>query len=113
MSSEQFKREPQEREADYFGACFLMPPNMLRRAFETAFECTSPFVFNEANADVLSGGNESEALLYPETDSLVRELTLANARSSGGRHFDSLATKFRVSDYSMAIRLRELKLVQE
>lgn len=113
LYSEQYQRPLHEREADYFAACFLMPPNLFRRDFELAFGITSPFVFTHGNALELSGGNEPDALLYPEDGSLVRELTLANAKSYQGRHFESLAKQYRVSDYSMAIRIRELRLIRD
>lgn len=113
MVSEQYRRSVEEREADYFAACFLVPPNLFRRDFEKAFRVTAPFVFTHDNALELSGGNDPDALLYPEEGSLARELTLANAKSYRGNHFESLAAQYRVSDYSMAIRIRELKLIRD
>jgi hypothetical protein len=54
-----------------------------------------------------------ESLLYPPKDSLVRERALASASTFQGKHFDSLATLFKVSVETMAIRIKELGLVRK
>ena len=51
-------------------------------------------------------------LLEADMNTLEREVAVASTRSYAGRHFDSLAKYFGVTIASMAIRLKELQLVQ-
>ena len=106
-------KEPREREADYYSACFLMPAKLVTNLFHDMFLTGGkPFVFNQATLYNL-GADDTDALLYPDIDSFEREITLARARSFGRRRFEkSLAEMFQVSPASMAIRLRELRLVR-
>ncbi|MGE3424988.1 MAG: ImmA/IrrE family metallo-endopeptidase [Dehalococcoidia bacterium] len=104
-------RDLQEREADYFAACFLMPRDYLIKMFFTRFPSDGPLEINDTSAYYLRPF-ETELLLYPPENSLVREKALAMATSFGGRHFDSLAAMFKVSVETMAIRIRELGLVK-
>lgn len=105
-------REPLEKEADYFAACFLMPPQFVTKVFQSMFLTREPFVFDDTTAYYLRP-DDAESLLRPEADSLEREMALASARSFGGRHFEkSLAALFGVSATTMAIRVKELALVK-
>ena len=106
-------KEPLEREADYFAACFLMPAKLVTDLFHDMFlTAGKPFVFNETTLYNL-GTDDTDALLYPDVDSHEREATLARARSFGRRRFEkSLAEMFQVSTASMAIRIHELRLVR-
>lgn len=100
-----------ESEADYFAACFLMPSKLVVRAFELSF-LTKKFVFDDASAFQLSPSDQG-GLLWPREGSLDRELALATAESYGGLRFNSLAKRFQVSAKTMAIRIKELNLIQD
>jgi len=104
------RRAPEEREADRFAALFLMPEKLVKKRFEESFGVTGPLVIDDAAAFWLCGSNPG-FLLGADLNSLEREVAVAAARSFASRHFDSLARYFGVSIASMAIRLRELKLV--
>ncbi len=98
-------RSAEEREADYFAACFLMPRKLITQAFEATFRVKAPFVFDDAAAFWLCP-DDPDSLLRPDHGSLDRALVLSAAESYGGRHFQSLAKQFRVSVSTMAIRLQ-------
>jgi len=110
VSPDTTPRAPEEREADYFAACFLMPEKLMHKAFMTRFGPTVPFIFDEGRAFQLSPRGYTE-LIYADHRSHARGLALATAQSFNGAHFRSLADSFRVSPLSMAIRLEELGLV--
>lgn len=102
---------PKEREANYYAACFLMPPNLTRKAFERNFQTKAPLVINDRAAFWLSA-SDPDSLLRADHGSLARETAVASAERFGQMHFNSLATLFGVSVGAMAIRLRELGLVK-
>lgn len=110
LNYDRMKREPKEQEADHFAACFLMPEALLRDSIAYHFETTLPFKFDEASAFELSRRNP-QSVLRPHQHSLAPELALASAQHYRGRHFDSLASQFGVTKTAMALRLRELALV--
>ncbi|CAH0164689.1 hypothetical protein SRABI123_01041 [Pseudomonas sp. Bi123] len=99
-----------EQEADYFAACFLMPPNLLKAQFEFQFGCVGPFRFTDITAYHLSK-DDHEELLFASQGSLDREFALARCENYGNRRLVSLAKQFRVSDSAMAWRIKELGLV--
>lgn len=103
----QYNRPEQEKEADYFATCFLMPEKLVRRTFERLFGRN--LAFDEAAAFELSP-TDFGAFLRPHQNSLSRELILANAQRFNGVRFRSMAEQFGVSPTTMAIRLRELNL---
>ncbi|NOU01030.1 MAG: ImmA/IrrE family metallo-endopeptidase [Gallionella sp.] len=109
LASEISRRLPQEQEADYFAACFLMPRKLVQQSLENIFNVKVPFEFNEQTSFWLCP-SDPESLLWPE-NSLDRALALASVNSYRGKHFTSLAKQFQVSSASMAIRLQELNLV--
>lgn len=104
------KRPAVEAEADHFGACLLMPPNLLRRQVELTFRVKTPFVFNDSWAFELARG-DADTLLYDEDALLNRAFAMAAARSFNSRHVRALHEQFRVSVSAMAYRLLELGLV--
>lgn len=112
LAGSTYNRAPQEVEADYFAACFLMPRKLVKEALESTFLTEAPFVFDDDAAFWLSPGNPG-ALLRPYEGNRDRAHALATAQSYGGRHFVSLSKLFRVSSGSMAIRLQELGLIQD
>ena len=103
-------RDPIEKEADYFAACLLMPRAYVAQQFRARFLCDGQFIFDQNTAYMLRP-YDVESLLYPRRP-LQREIVLASAKTIAGRHFDSLAQVFRVSIETMAIRIKELRLVR-
>ena len=91
---------PEETEANFFAAAFLMPAKLLRAEFVKRFG-TSRFVLSDATAFAL--GDSSSSAPLPRR--------LARAQHFGGEHFVSLARHFKVSESAMGIRLEELNLV--
>lgn len=112
LTNEPSGRAPQEREADYFAACFLMPRKLVKEALESTFLIKAPLVFDDAAAFWLCP-DDPDSLLRADEGSLDRALSVASARTYSGRHFNSLSSQFRVSITTMAIRLRELGLIRE
>lgn len=112
LSNETSSRELEEREADYFAACFLMPDKLVTAAFECTFQTKAPFVFDDDSAWWLCP-DDPESLLRADTESMDRALALARAESYRGVHIVPLAKQFRVSISTMAIRLKELELIRE
>jgi Zn-dependent peptidase ImmA (M78 family) len=96
-----------EIEANRFAGFFLMPKKLVVSNF-IAIYGASPFVLNDETWFALTGLTVSEAQIRTTRD-LSR--LLANAETYNGRHFQSLASRFRVSVEAMAIRLEELALV--
>lgn len=103
-------RSIEEREADYFAACFLMPARLVTEMFQKIFMTTIPMRFNE-NISFLLNPNEHESLLRTGKNSLNREFALARCTSFNSSHFYSLADQFEISNAAMAIRIKELELV--
>jgi hypothetical protein len=110
--SDQRPRDPIEREADYFAAVYLMPAHFVRKIFRLMFGTGTSLVFNDTVAYSLCPSN-SQALVEADEDSLVRERALASAKSFFGKRYEySLAGMFKVSEGAMAIRIKELGLVE-
>lgn len=109
LSHDKEPRPPLEKEADYFAACFLVPEKLTISIFEKNFG-TKPLALNDDSAFWLSNG-EPDSLFETEPGSLAFALAVATATSYKGQHFDSLAKQFRVSNTTMAIRLKELQLL--
>ncbi|MEX1198159.1 MAG: ImmA/IrrE family metallo-endopeptidase [Pseudohongiellaceae bacterium] len=108
LSSKPRSRPRIEAEADYFSACFWMPPNLLKSQFEARFT-TSPLPINDAVAIHLCPADPGSLLGTNAAKEIT--MTLANCQRFNGVAFPSLARTFRVSPSSMAIRLEELGLV--
>ena len=98
-----------EQEADFFAACFLMPPKLLRDAFRTLFPVREPLTNTGVVCFNLPNGRHLEGL---PPGSLEFALAVGKAESFNGRRFESLSRLFGVSPIAMAIRLRELELVR-
>lgn len=102
-------RESGEMEADTFAAAFLMPARLVQTIFKQTFG-VKRFVLNEETAFALaSGGLDSLESLSRTTRDLSR--LLAQTEQFDGRHFESMAKVFCVSNEAMAIRLEELGLL--
>jgi Zn-dependent peptidase ImmA (M78 family) len=103
-------KDPEEREADYFATCFLMPRRLLTHAFQSNFDTDIPLVLNDDVAFFLQPSNHRAVL---EADGpLEFAALLAGAESYRNRAIVSLADQFRVSVKAMAIRIAELRLVE-
>jgi Zn-dependent peptidase ImmA (M78 family) len=110
-SSGNMVKPPVEQEADFFAACLLMPEKLMRLAMKELFQVDEALIFHGGTAFQISP-QHSDRLLAAGSETLERELAVANCRSFGGRAFDSLAEIFRVSPTAMALRLKELKLIE-
>ena len=104
-----WQKDPEEREADFFAACFLMPEKQVRLWFRRLF-LTDQFALNDDTAFALCAKPIDIVLSRFRSH---RDLSLALARtiSYNGRQSKSLAELFRVSPTAMAHRLEELRLV--
>jgi Zn-dependent peptidase ImmA (M78 family) len=101
----------EEREANYFAACYLMPEKLMRTEFEAHFSTKVPFRFNETTAFWLAPA-VARSLTCADIGSLDRAFALADNRSYNGRHMKSLAEIFKVSKTAMALRIQELGFIQ-
>ena len=103
-------RDPVEREADTFAACFLMPRSLLADFVETLFGAC-PVVIDERTAFAIDA-SDYEALLRTPAGSIEHARAVARAPHFGLRHFAPLHQQFNVSVSAMAYRLQELGLVR-
>lgn len=103
------ERAPEEKEADYYAATFLMPRILLTEAFEKAFMVNGPIVLNDATAFKLRP-EDPEAFL--EEHILQQAAVVASREKYDGNRFASLSKYFNVSVAAMARRLLELGLVK-
>lgn len=104
-------RSPEEREADFFAACFLMPRKLVSEYFRKQFLCGDQLHFDDTIAYHIDANN-IENLMYAPQDSLERELGLARCQRFNGKRIISLAEQFGVSSLAMALRIKELGLVR-
>jgi Zn-dependent peptidase ImmA (M78 family) len=103
-------RDAVELEADKFATHFLMPAKQVKGIFRQLF-LTDKFVINENMVFSLTGGGVSA---FRQKCKSLRDLSriLAEAGSNAGESFKSMAGIFNVSKETMAIRLKELQLVE-
>ncbi len=100
-----------EQEADYFASCWLMPKLLVIKHFQMRF-LLSPLIFTDNVAHLLKGnGEEQQELLEATQSSGLREIVLAKSTNYNSQSFPSMASFFKISPDSMAIRLQELGLV--
>jgi Zn-dependent peptidase ImmA (M78 family)/formiminotetrahydrofolate cyclodeaminase len=97
-----------ERQANYFAACFLMPSKIVRRIFQQVYSMNR-FVVNTNTIFKIGNGLSVEEFQskYPDIKRRARYLS-----SYKGKTYQPLAKIFGVSVEAMAIRLRELNLVE-
>jgi hypothetical protein len=105
-------RPQQEKEADYFAACFLAPKKLVVEEFRARFISGPPLHLTDDVAWNLMGESAHE-LFGPSAGSLHFAAAVAGATRFNGRHFTSLAELFGLSTSAMAIRLQELGLVAD
>src|SRR4051812_34027732 len=107
---ERWARPPKEREADHFGACYVMPPELVRQEFEIRFG-RRPLMLGADVAWALDH-QHYDALLTSNPDSLAFESAVARAANFNGNGRPSLHMTFGVSVTAMAMRLAELELLE-
>lgn len=105
-------RDRIEQEADYFAACFLAPAKLVIEEFRARFRIGPPLPLTDAVAFNLCG-ESGHALMLAGPDSMKFAAAVAGAESFNGLRFLSLASFFGISVDAMAVRLRELKLIQD
>jgi hypothetical protein len=103
-------KPPVEQEADYFAACFLVPPKLVRAEFRARFNLREPMTNTHTNCFLLCPQADHKLQGLPVA-SLEFALAVARAESFNGQRFKSLAALFNVSPTAMAIRLQEMDLV--
>lgn len=104
-------RDPNERDADYFAACFLAPEKLIKSAFKARFVLlplrpTDAVVFNLCK-------ESAHALMRAGSASFAFAAALASSKRFNGVHFKSLVEEFGISVSAMAIRIAELELIRE
>jgi len=102
-------RDHVEWAADKFATFFLMPENLVRRRFIQRFRTKCLYVTEEA-AFGLGFLNTDELRKKIQNKEHLAQL-VASTTNYHTNHFKSLAAQFRVSVGSMAIRLKELELI--
>lgn len=111
-STAENRRSQTEQEADFFAACFLMPKRLVETEFAARFGSKIPLPKTETVAFHLRI-QDMRTLFSAPRSSMLFANHVANAESFDTRRFPSLAKRFGVSVQAMAIRLRELGLVEE
>jgi Zn-dependent peptidase ImmA (M78 family) len=101
-------RNAVELQADKFATYFLMPQKQVGKVFKQLF-LADTFLLSEETAFAL--GSDYEALKNKTLRQMSR--MLVSAERFNGKNFTSLADQFGVSVEAMAIRLEELKLIEE
>jgi len=104
------RRRPQvEREADFFGACYIMPNNLVEREFVARFG-SNKLRLNDSVAWALDH-NDPDRLLQPH-GWLDVEKAVSRVANYNGTGLPPLHHVFNVSVTAMAMRLQELKLIE-
>jgi Zn-dependent peptidase ImmA (M78 family) len=106
ISTARAPRPPQEEEADFFAACFLLPAKLVQDAVLARFG-TARVVLNDVTA---ANFGEVDADAFLNMGRIDRAFLVAGARGRG--RFESLTKHFQVSSSTMAYRLLELNLVE-
>lgn len=109
-TTDNFKRNITERQADKFATNFLMPAKLVKNEFIEIFQ-TDRFVINQLTAFNLI--KDSPSKLRNECKNLRGLATkLASSERYDNQSFISIAELFNVSVTAMAIRLEELGLIE-
>jgi Zn-dependent peptidase ImmA (M78 family) len=109
LSGVGLSREMSEIQADKFATFFLMPAKLVRSTFMQMFQVV-PFPLSEETSFALSGSSLSDLRRKYRSRRDLSKL-LASTERYDGKHFRSLAARFRVSVEAMAIRIEELELL--
>lgn len=101
-----------EQEADYFAACFLAPPRLVRSAFQAMFAGTHLPMTNTGTICFALSPQHHQYLESLPSRSLEFAVEVARTDRFNGVGFNkSLSRLFGVSPKAMGIRLLELDLV--
>jgi Zn-dependent peptidase ImmA (M78 family) len=103
-------RPIEEKQADKFAACFLIPKKLLQKTFRELFQ-TDQLLINEETSFALDFKSDSE-LVEKVKDRRGFARLIAQTTLYASKPFSSLAERFNVSVEAMAIRLEELDLVK-
>lgn len=103
-------RPVEEQEAGYFAACLLAPRRLVVSEYQKRFPVGPPLPLSDAVAFNLCG-ESAHKMMSAGPESYLFAATVASARMFNGRPFRSLAETFNISTSAMAIRLRELELI--
>ena len=102
----------EEREADTFAALFLMPERLVKKRFNATFGVEPPIIINDNIAFWLDP-NDAENLLRDGLYSMEAMFALAKCSTNfSGEPIDPLHRQFKVSVEAMAIRIKEIGLIQ-
>ena len=104
------KRDPIEKEADYFAACFLMPEKLVRSVFAQRFPDE---VLNHEGLHFLLNHHNDKKIEKQLKTTRGLSRALASLDRINGHAVLSLAQYFKVSVEALAIRLEQLGLVPE
>ena len=103
-------RPPMERAADQFAAAYTMPEKWVIGDVEKRFG-QLPIKMTETFAWLLDS-RATERLLDPQAgDDLLVEHRMATATNVGGEQFDALNDLYGVTAMAMALRLKELGVI--
>jgi len=103
-------RPVEEKQADKFAACFLMPVRLLRKVFRELYQ-TDQLLINEETSFALGYSSVSQ-LVDKVRDRRGFARLIARTTFYASNPFHSLSERFNVSVEAMAIRLEELDLVK-
>lgn len=104
------KRDPIEKEADYFAACFLMPEKLVRSVFTQRFPDE---VLNHEGLHFLLNHHNDKKIEKQLKTTRGLSRALASLDRINGHAVLSLAQYFKVSVEALAIRLEQLGLMPE
>jgi Zn-dependent peptidase ImmA (M78 family) len=105
-------QDHQEREANYFAACLLAPKRLVLAEYEKRFPIGPPLPLTDDIAFHLCG-TSAHGLMRAGQGSYDFAAAVASAKSFDRHQFRSLADSFNISVSAMAIRLRELHLLDQ
>jgi Zn-dependent peptidase ImmA (M78 family) len=106
------QRAPEEIEADYFAASYLLPERLLRQRLRAKFGEVDKVIFNDDVCYFLNPGDPDELMRDDRIGLRNRAFAVARAERFGGVKSLSLAAQFGVSPSVLAIRLEELGLIE-
>lgn len=101
-----------DQQADYFAACMLVPARLATEEFQKRFTLKIPLPLTDGVAYELCR-ESAHALMRAGPSGARFASAVASATQFNGRRFRSLAEEFGVSVPVMAIRIRELGLIEE
>ena len=102
--------EPEERQANHFAGCLLVPTSLLKRAFWSMFKVEYLDLTDDVAYELL--GEDYMSLMNSAPYSLAFHRRVGEVERFRGKQFQSLVDLFEVHPTTMAIRLRQCGLVR-